>query len=310
MKALFKNIAERVVKDIRSSRRNLSIAIAWFTNETIFDILLDKLTEGVSVDLIIINDHINNRKNGLDLNKFIKLGGKLYFSNSKKFMHNKFAIIDDKIVLTGSYNWTYNAEFRNNENIVVITNTVVIEQFRKEFKALIQNTTEQKDKVATPPEESNEINAKLYLKDDLVYKSKQADQEGEQKKSIEAIEEAIKIDPQDSELNIKIDEIKKKITPEYTYHVEDGQFSFDFTNSKLLGREGEIIKVPKDQYLDNSSYLDNFKERKAYILHIDNYHVLCIGNIKGKFPKDNSAHHRIKKLVIMLNALNVKIKWP
>ncbi len=35
-------------------------------------------------------------------------------------MHNKFVIIDRKIVITGSYNWSNNATFRNDENIVVL----------------------------------------------------------------------------------------------------------------------------------------------------------------------------------------------
>lgn len=34
-------------------------------------------------------------------------------------MHNKFCIIDNQMVITGSYNWTSNAELRNTENVTI-----------------------------------------------------------------------------------------------------------------------------------------------------------------------------------------------
>lgn len=36
-------------------------------------------------------------------------------------MHNKFCIIDDQIVNTGAYNWYSNAEFKNEENILLLS---------------------------------------------------------------------------------------------------------------------------------------------------------------------------------------------
>jgi phosphatidylserine/phosphatidylglycerophosphate/cardiolipin synthase-like enzyme len=37
-------------------------------------------------------------------------------------MHHKFSIFDDYRMLNGSYNWTYAAEVRNDENVVIIEN--------------------------------------------------------------------------------------------------------------------------------------------------------------------------------------------
>jgi phosphatidylserine/phosphatidylglycerophosphate/cardiolipin synthase-like enzyme len=48
-------------------------------------------------------------------------------------MHNKFVIIDDHIVWTGSMNLTMNDVFRNNNNIVVIESPEVAAVFRAEF---------------------------------------------------------------------------------------------------------------------------------------------------------------------------------
>ncbi|MBN2388913.1 MAG: DUF1669 domain-containing protein [Anaerolineales bacterium] len=48
-------------------------------------------------------------------------------------MHHKVIIIDERIVITGSYNFSRSAEERNDENVVVIFNADVAAQFLSEF---------------------------------------------------------------------------------------------------------------------------------------------------------------------------------
>lgn len=45
-------------------------------------------------------------------------------------MHNKYLIVDDKTVETGSFNYTANAEKHNAENVIVIKNN---KKLAKEF---------------------------------------------------------------------------------------------------------------------------------------------------------------------------------
>jgi phosphatidylserine/phosphatidylglycerophosphate/cardiolipin synthase-like enzyme len=51
-------------------------------------------------------------------------------------MHNKFAIFDGKLMVTGSYNWTASAEKYNYENAVFITDPTAIDQYQKEFNEI------------------------------------------------------------------------------------------------------------------------------------------------------------------------------
>lgn len=48
-------------------------------------------------------------------------------------MHNKFAIIDSAVVLTGSYNWTVSASNNNQENILIIESKGVVNSYQNEF---------------------------------------------------------------------------------------------------------------------------------------------------------------------------------
>ena len=60
---------------------------------------------------------------------FIKSGDK------NDFMHNKVLIIDDKIVITGSYNFSENAE-ANDENLLIFESAAVAGAYTKYFNAL------------------------------------------------------------------------------------------------------------------------------------------------------------------------------
>ena len=48
-------------------------------------------------------------------------------------MHHKVFIVDEKIVVMGSYNFSQNAEVRNDENILIIYDSLIAEQFLFEF---------------------------------------------------------------------------------------------------------------------------------------------------------------------------------
>lgn len=51
-------------------------------------------------------------------------------------MHHKFALLDRKLVLTGSYNWTAASEEKNYENLLILRSPDLVESYRAEFAAL------------------------------------------------------------------------------------------------------------------------------------------------------------------------------
>jgi len=69
----------------------------------------------------------------------VEKGIEVRISSNNYIMHNKFAVIDSKIVITGSYNWTASASTRNDENLLVIDDKEVILRFHKQFENLWEN---------------------------------------------------------------------------------------------------------------------------------------------------------------------------
>lgn len=51
-------------------------------------------------------------------------------------MHHKFVILDGRTVLTGSYNWTLESEEENYENLVIVRDPQVAQDYAREFEAL------------------------------------------------------------------------------------------------------------------------------------------------------------------------------
>lgn len=137
--ANFRHIRFSVVKEIEKATESIKVAVYWFTNHELFDLLYQKKLIGTRCDLIIHNDYINNRGAGLPFQKFINAGGRFYFSDEENPMHNKFCIIDGRVLINGSYNWTYYAESKNRENILIIKDELdVLRAFETEFEKLIE----------------------------------------------------------------------------------------------------------------------------------------------------------------------------
>jgi hypothetical protein len=133
----FENIQSVIANDIESAKKEILIAVAWFTNKELFDLLVKKANDNVSVKLIVINDDINNRKFGVDFQEIIGAKGVFYFAEKSIPMHNKYVIIDQKIVITGSYNYTYLAETSNDENVIRVCGfEEIVMDYIKDFERI------------------------------------------------------------------------------------------------------------------------------------------------------------------------------
>lgn len=148
--AVFENIANRIIKEIQSAKKSIYIAVAWFTNKSIFEELLSKASEGCSIQIIISNDDINENSS-IDFELLENVNGSVFKigNGDRELMHNKFCVIDYNTVITGSYNWSYKAE-NNFENIVINSDdTSLAEQFVKEFIQIKLKYYPDEDKIET-----------------------------------------------------------------------------------------------------------------------------------------------------------------
>ena len=131
--AYFQEIQNRILKALDNAKISIWVVSAWLTNKTLYTKLLEKQDEGLDVKVAIFDDAINS-KYGVDITKFHNH----YFLKGTRggTMHHKFCVIDNQVVITGSYNWSNNAEFRNDENVTVEHNPEQATNYSLEYKRL------------------------------------------------------------------------------------------------------------------------------------------------------------------------------
>ena len=130
--AAFNDIQNKIIVALDKARVSILLAMAWFTNDILRDKLKEKLDEGLKIEIIIYDDGVN-KKHGVDLSEFdvVKIKGQ-----RGGIMHNKFCVIDNQVVVHGSYNWSNNAEFRNDETIEISKDSQLASDFSVQFRNL------------------------------------------------------------------------------------------------------------------------------------------------------------------------------
>lgn len=71
IQAYFNNIQNVIKCKLHSAQKIVMIAVAWFTNEKLFDELLILQQRGVKIKVLIHDDILNRSEFGLDFGKLI-----------------------------------------------------------------------------------------------------------------------------------------------------------------------------------------------------------------------------------------------
>lgn len=191
---------EEILKHLQNyltyARKSLKIAVSWFTNYSLFKQLKQMANDGIKIQMIINNDLINNGGYCLNFNELIiNENVELSLVECPHLLHHKFVIIDDNLLITGSYNWT-RFSGKNYENMVVINDEVIIEQFSNEFDELVEKAEYKRiDKMPDYVKERPEYDRsafKQYITEEL---DAQARESSDERDKITALKKAAELNP-------------------------------------------------------------------------------------------------------------------
>lgn len=103
----------RIVAEIAKAKK-IDVAMYSLTNMLITTALLDAYKRGVDIRVVADRGMSANKHSQVD--ELANAGIPVRKSKKHKIEHNKFAVFDDRIVVSGSYNWTVAATESNSEN--------------------------------------------------------------------------------------------------------------------------------------------------------------------------------------------------
>jgi phosphatidylserine/phosphatidylglycerophosphate/cardiolipin synthase-like enzyme len=123
-----------ILRELNKATQILDICVFTISDDEITKAILAAHRKGVCVRLLTDNDKSFDA--GSDIQQLADEGIEVRVDQTENHMHHKFMIRDKKAVLTGSYNWTRSAERYNQENILLMFESPVVQQYEIEFNRL------------------------------------------------------------------------------------------------------------------------------------------------------------------------------
>ncbi len=117
-----------IVEVLNHARQSVYVQAYSFTSQPIASALVEAKKRGVDVKVILDKSQYKAEK--YSSSKFLDNQGIPVWIDSKPAIaHNKIMIIDEKIVITGSFNFTKAAQQKNAENLLIIHDPFLAKQY-------------------------------------------------------------------------------------------------------------------------------------------------------------------------------------
>jgi phosphatidylserine/phosphatidylglycerophosphate/cardiolipin synthase-like enzyme len=129
---------EAIIAALASAQNSVLVQAYSFTSAPVAKALVDANRRGVKIQVIL--DKSNRRASYSSADFLAHAGIPTFIDAAHAIAHNKIMVIDGRIVITGSFNFTKAAEEKNAENLLVIDDEILARQFIENWKAHRQHS--------------------------------------------------------------------------------------------------------------------------------------------------------------------------
>ncbi len=130
------HVEEHLLPVLENARQSIYFLAFTFTDDDLAHALVDRYRHGVEVEGVIEKRNIDN--SGSDYEAMRRAGINVLPDGNPYVMHHKVMIIDEKIVVTGSYNFSSSASRSNDENLLIIHSPELAAKYLEEFRKIQQ----------------------------------------------------------------------------------------------------------------------------------------------------------------------------
>ena len=128
-------VLQHILSTINAAKENISFLAYSFTSNELSAALIERQKAGVTVQGVFDKDQYHSNA-GTEYDTLHNAGLDVWLDGNPRLMHNKVIIIDGQVVITGSYNFSNNAEHSNDENTLIIHNPDIAAKYLAEFQQI------------------------------------------------------------------------------------------------------------------------------------------------------------------------------
>ncbi len=128
-----------ILETLREAESSIDICVFTISDNRISNEIINSHLRGIRIR--VLTDNTKSQDIGSDISEFARKGISVKTDNTEAHLHHKFAVIDKKTLINGSYNWTRSAAEYNEENIVITYDPTLTRQFMAEFEKLWKKST-------------------------------------------------------------------------------------------------------------------------------------------------------------------------
>jgi phosphatidylserine/phosphatidylglycerophosphate/cardiolipin synthase-like enzyme len=125
-------VAKYVLQRLATAKKNIHFMTFSYTADPISDAMIAKLKAGLVVRGVF--ERQNAGGSGADFGRLKQGGVDVLEDGNCYILHHKVIVIDERTVITGSYNFTGSAEHDNDENLVIVDDTNLARAYLDEFE--------------------------------------------------------------------------------------------------------------------------------------------------------------------------------
>ena len=118
---------------VRGAEESVLFMAYSFTDDDLAQAMLERAEAGVLVRGVFDEGQAKSNLGG-EYERLLENGVDVRLDGNRRGMHHKVILIDDRIVVTGSYNFSNNAKTRNDENTLIVHSAEVAALYREEFE--------------------------------------------------------------------------------------------------------------------------------------------------------------------------------
>lgn len=131
---------DQVISWINKANASIHVLIYSFSLDSIGDALIGVHGRNSSIDIGIVFEK-SQIQSSSQYQRLKNNGINVRNDTNPYDMHEKVMIVDGKIVLTGSFNWSNAGEEHNDENLIVITSSSIASIYESEFQKIWNSAT-------------------------------------------------------------------------------------------------------------------------------------------------------------------------